>query len=148
MENTKLLAILNNIIQADIDAHYVTHKGIENVENDDNIQYLSQLEKNHDQRVTRLSSIARQLGGTPPVAQDLKGYILEGAVALSGLITQKRVLECIQLCEQKIASLYQELQEILNNDTFIDLEIKALLNEYLGDQHRYLESMKKLLEAA
>jgi uncharacterized protein (TIGR02284 family) len=80
--NDDTVTTLNDLIQLDIDAVQAYRQAIDACEVAEVRESLISFKGDHERHIADLGPVVRGLGGNPPGAKDIKGFVIEGFTAI------------------------------------------------------------------
>ena len=102
----KMVEALSELIRLDYDAIGEYTTAIADVVEEDIRDPLARFREDHERHVTVLSTLVRDLGGTPPESPDLKGLLRRTMTKVAGLSGTKGTLEAMKSNEGAVAETY------------------------------------------
>lgn len=128
---------LNKLIQLDVDAACTYREAIAHVDDNDVRADLQAFLRDHERHVSELSSIIRELGGTPLEAhRDFKGALLEGMTKLRSRSTLG-ALRAMRTNEKLTNRVYAKA-----NEKFMPPIGQVMVTENLADERRHLAAIE------
>jgi rubrerythrin len=134
----KVCAHLNKLIQLDYDAGQTYKLALEHVEDAAVWSDLQGFLRDHERHVMELSSIIRDLGGTPiEVHRDLKGVLLDGMTKLRSRTGTLGALRAMRTNERLTNRIYDRAADI-----YMPPIGQAIVMENLNDERRHLAAIE------
>jgi hypothetical protein len=141
MDKQTLIKQLGALAQFDVDIAQAYSHAIDQI-GKGNLHYnLTRFRQDHERHLARISSHIRDLGGEPPEhARDLKGLLMEGVAALSGIAGRRGLLEAMRSNEKWIHERYDEARTL-----DVPPEIRSLLEEHHSDETEHLNYLSQAI---
>jgi uncharacterized protein (TIGR02284 family) len=143
MQGEKLVELLSELIQLDIDAIEAYREAVEGVEDDIMRKRLESFAQHHLNHIDMLSQEVESAGGQPPeLSKDLKGLLIKGFAALRSTTGTRGALKALQTAEELTVKGY-------GNAVSQDVPgvVKALLRKFFSEERNHLDYIRKNLEA-
>lgn len=138
----KMIEELSELIRFDYDAVAAYATAIDDVEHEPAIRDpLLQFRGDHERHIVELSAIVSRLGGTPPTAPDLKGFMRKAMTRAAGLGGAELTLKAMRSNEEVLQKTYAHH---LSFDWPAD--IAALIRRNYGDEQRHLSWLAQTLD--
>lgn len=143
MQGQKLVELLSELIQLDIDAVEAYREAVEGVEDDIMRKRLESFAQNHLDHIDMLSQEVENAGGQPPqLSKDLKGLLIKGFAALRSTTGTRGALKALQTAEELTVKGYGNA---VSQD--VPGAVKALLRKFFSDERNHLDYIRKNLQA-
>lgn len=139
--NEKVISILNDLIQLDIDAVHAYAQAIDNIEDAVVRGRLLEFQSDHERHIRELSQIVRDQGGTPiEHKRDFKGFLIEGMTAIRSATGTKGALKAMKTNEVLTNRKYEKaLEEALPP------RVRDLVMRNRDDERRHLQYIESCL---
>jgi uncharacterized protein (TIGR02284 family) len=139
--NEKVISILNDLIQLDIDAVHAYGQAIDNIEDSVVRGRLLEFQSDHERHIRELSQIVRDQGGTPiEHKRDFKGFLIEGMTAIRSATGTKGALKAMKTNELLTNRKYDKaLEEALPP------RVRDLVLRNRDDERRHLQYIESCL---
>jgi rubrerythrin len=132
---------LNKLLQLDVDAACTYREALEHVDDDQVRRDLEGFLADHERHVMELSTIIRELGGTPiEPERDFKGALLEGMTRLRSRGTLS-ALRAMRLNEKLTNRSYDKAA-----DRHVPPLAAAVIMENANDERRHLAAIEAHIE--
>lgn len=143
MEGKKLIDLLNDLIQLDIDTVEAYRKAVEGIEDKIMRQRLEEFAQNHLDHIDMLTQEVERAGGRPPhLSKDLKGLIIQGFAALRSTTGTRGALKSLQTAEELTVKDYGNA---VSQD--VPGSVKALLRKFFAEERNHLDYIRNNLQA-
>lgn len=144
MEKSKVIKMLSDLIQMDVDAAGVYEKAIQGAEDRLVRERLAKFQETHRRHIENLAQAVEDLGGEPPDASpDIKGIFREALAAIraAGSGTEGS-LKALKATEEETSRRYLETISL-------DLppEVKDMLRKHSSDERIHLDYVETNLKA-
>jgi uncharacterized protein (TIGR02284 family) len=139
--NEKVISIVNDLIQLDIDAVHAYGQAIDNIEDSVVRGRLLEFQNDHERHIRELSQLVRDQGGTPiEHKRDFKGFLIEGMTAIRSATGTKGALKAMKTNELLTNRKYEKaLEEALPP------RVRDLILRNRDDERRHLQYIETCL---
>jgi uncharacterized protein (TIGR02284 family) len=139
--NEKVISILNDLIQLDIDAVHGYGQAIDNIEDTVVRGRLLEFQNDHERHIRELSQVVRDQGGTPiEHKRDFKGFLIEGMTAIRSATGTKGALKAMKTNELLTNRKYDKALEEALPPRARDLVLRNR-----DDERRHLQYIESCL---
>lgn len=146
MDESRLIDLLNSLIQVDLDASRAYGQALENTSNADVYAALSGFRRDHERHIDDLIALvrSRSVAGVPgrPIERvaDLKGFLLEGFTAIRSATGTVGALRAMRL------------NELLTNKRYTDAlaadlppEVREVIARNQADERRHFDFIEQAI---
>jgi rubrerythrin len=137
---SKVIDVMNDKIQLDLDAMVAYDKAIEACDNSEVKAALAEFRSDHVRHVQDLSEAVLRAGAEPQRTRDLKGFVIQGFTEIVSH-GDRSALMAMRGNEELTNRLYEAA---LKRDLTPD--VRALLEKNLADERRHLAWIKDALD--
>lgn len=141
--NEKIISVLNDLIQLDIDAVHAYGQAIDNVEESVVRGRLLEFQNDHERHIRELGQAVLDQGGTPiEHKRDFKGFLIEGMTAIRSATGTKGALKAMRTNEVLTNRQYDKaLEEALPP------RVRDLVMRNRDDERRHLQYIDSCLSS-
>jgi uncharacterized protein (TIGR02284 family) len=139
---TRLVDLLNDLIQLDFDAAAAYRVAIDRMDSRSYAQQFSAFLADHERHTQNLSPFVVELGGEPARVGDLKMILTKGKVLIAGLVGDRAILQAMRTNEADTNTAYERAVE--RDD--LTPEIRKALQGNLADERRHAGWIRETLE--
>lgn len=137
----KVITVLNDLIQLDIDAVHAYGQAIESVEDVVIRGRLLEFQNDHERHIRELGQVVREQGGTPiEHKRDLKGFLIEGMTAIRSATGTRGALKAMKSNEMLTNRKYDKA---LEED--LPPRVRDLVLRNRDDERRHLQYIESCL---
>ena len=150
MENQKILKVLVNLAQLDIDAENAYGQALTHINNKEYYEQIAKFRDDHLDHINDLSSLIRAYGGkSPERTLDFTGYLIEGFTSLrsvTGLIGALKAMEMNEILTNKI---YKDTLSSEDSKNWPEDILSAVKKNYFDEVKHlaYIRDILKILES-
>lgn len=137
----KMIEELGELIRYDYDAIGAYTSAIDDIHELAIRDPLIQFRGDHERHVENLSAIVRRLGGSPPEAPGVKGFIRKTMTKVAGLGGTEMTLKAMRSNEEVLNKTYAHHLSL----DFPD-DIKEVIRQNYGDEQRHLAWVEQALQ--
>lgn len=130
---TRLVDLLNDLIQLDFDAVAAYRAAIDRMESRSYAQQLSAFLADHERHTQNLAPFVVELGGEPARVGDFKAILTMGKVLIAGLVGDRAVLQAMRSNEADTNAAYE--RAVGRDD--LTPAIRKVLQGNLVDERRH-----------
>lgn len=139
--NEKVISVLNDLIQLDIDAVHAYGQAIDAVEDSVVRGRLLEFQNDHERHIRELGQTVREQGGTPiEHKRDFKGFLIEGMTAIRSATGTKGALKAMKTNEVLTNRKYDKA---LEED--LPPRVRDLVLRNRDDERRHLQYIESCL---
>jgi uncharacterized protein (TIGR02284 family) len=141
--NEKVISVLNDLIQLDIDAVHAYGQAIDNVEESVVRSRLLEFQNDHERHIRELGQEVLNQGGTPiEHKRDFKGFLIEGMTAIRSATGTRGALKAMRTNEVLTNRQYDKaLEEALPP------RVRDLVMRNRDDERRHLQYIDSCLSS-
>lgn len=144
MDNQKIVKLLADLAQLDIDASYAYEQALKNIDQQDIYRDIDMFRNDHLRHIDELNALIEKYDGEPvEKSQDFKGYLIEGFTSLRSMTGTEGALKAMESNEVLTNKNYKSALDQANN---VPNEVKDLLNANYGDEQRHLDYIRNTLK--
>lgn len=132
-EESRLLDRLNDLVALDIDAVNAYEVAIARICDRDIAQRLRIFRRDHERHITELSTLVRELGGTPRTRPDTNGFLLKRFTSVATTMGDNGALLAMKANEHVANGMYAAALA-----QPWPPRLRALLERNLADERRHL----------
>ena len=143
MDKKKLIEVLSNLVQLDIDAVHAYEQALKEIDDPIINERLLKFQDDHRSHIGGLSKQIEELGGNAPKqSKDFKGYVIEAFTAIRSFTGLKGALKALKAVEEVTNRHYGKVvsQEV-------PAELKEALRTYFSEEKIHLEYLTSNLQA-
>ena len=137
-------AIINELIQLDIDAFHAYKQALQIIKEKDLHSNLKSFQEDHARHIKELSDLLKELGGDPiKPSQDFKGFIIEGMTFLRSITGTEGALKAM-ITNENITN--EKYKKALGHKSLTE-SAKKLITANFNDEKRHLAYLEEYVEA-
>ena len=141
MENARIVAALNRLIQLDYDAVQAYERAIARIDNGGIRRELESFKSDHERHIVTLGDCVRDLGGMPTdLRRDVKGLLLEGLTVVRSVLGTEGALRAMRTNEEISNKVYDEASQISMPST-----IRDVVEQNRDDERRHLAYIQRVI---
>ena len=132
----KILNILTDLAQLDIDAVYAYEQAIEQINEVEVRENIMSFRDDHNRHIDELGDMIVKKGGlVPERKRDFKGFVIEGFTALRSMTGTYGALRAMEINEKTTNRNYKSA---LDENPDLPEDVIALLEKNYSDERRHL----------
>ncbi len=140
----EVIAILNDLLQIDIDAYHAYNQSIDSMEESTYREKLTDFRSDHERHIGALSDLIHQLGGQPTdFSRDFKGFLISGYTAIRSITGTVGILKAMDTNEILTKDRYQQALKAPLPDS-----VKEVVTSHMHDEERHVSEIEKMLNEA
>jgi len=144
MNNEKIISVLSELAQLDIDAVSAYEQALKHIKETEIYNNLEKFKNDHTRHINDLNMLIRKYNGVPPEKTlDFKGYLIEGFTSLRSITGIRGALSAMQANEITTNKKYKQAIE---ENPGMPQDVAYLLQKNYGDEKYHLRYIKEALE--
>jgi uncharacterized protein (TIGR02284 family) len=144
MDNQKVVELLADLAQLDIDASHAYEQALKNIDQEEVYRHIDMFRNDHLRHIDELNSLIEKYDGEPVEnTQDFKGYLIEGFTSLRSMTGTEGALKAMESNEVLTNKNYKNA---LDKATTVPEDVKKLLQANYGDEQRHLDYIRNTLK--